>query len=40
MTADIDHYTKTETGADAELSGLVLVVGLLAVLMVLALLFS
>lgn len=40
MTADIEHYRKTESASDAELPGLVLVIALLAILMTLALLLS
>jgi hypothetical protein len=40
MTADIDPYSKARAGEHEELSGIVLVLALLAVLMTLVLLFS
>lgn len=40
MTADIDPYGKTKAHQDTELSGLVLVVSLLAILLALVLFFS
>ena len=40
MTADIDPHSKADGGEDRELSGVILVVALLAVLMTLVLLFG
>lgn len=40
MTADIEHYSETETHEDTELPGLILVLTLLAILTALVLAFS
>lgn len=40
MTADIEHYSKAAAPQDAELPGLILILGLLAILSTLVLAFS
>jgi hypothetical protein len=40
MTADIEHYSKAASQPDAELPGLILIVGLLVVLSALVLAFA
>jgi hypothetical protein len=40
MTADIEHYSKAASRADAELPGLVLLLSLMALLAALVLVFS